>query len=119
MTEEIMSLCRAMGVSAEREELLLPLIRAVCELLAARLKAGIAPEDCGPAFPLAVAMIAIDRLSGMTGGGGEVTSFTAGELTIRKEAGSSGQNRTLSVQAEELLAPWLRNTGFLFQEVEG
>ena len=119
MTGEIMSLCRAMGASADQEELLIPLIRTVCELVTARLKAGITPEDCSPAFPLAVAMIVMDQLSGMAGGGGEVTAFTAGEVTIRKEAGSGGQNGTLSAQAERLLAPWLRNTGFLFQGVEG
>ena len=119
MTEEIMALCGTMGAVGDREELLLPLVQAVRDQLAARLKEGTVPEDCGPAFPLAAAMIVMDRLSGMTGGGGtgELTAFTAGDLTIRKEAG--GMSGTLSAQAEGLLAPWLGDTGFVFRGVEG
>ena len=112
-----MAHCRAMGASEGQEELLLPLVQAVRGQLAARLKEGIFPEDCGPAFPLAAAMTAMDQLSGMLDGGGGVTSFTAGDLTIRKESGS--RSKTLSAQAERLLAPWLAGTGFMFQGVEG
>ena len=111
MEEKILALCRAMG--AGREELLLPLVRAVSEQLAGRLRPGLASEECGPAFPLAAAMIAVDRLAGMTGGG-EIASFTAGDVTVRRGAGKS-----LSRQAEELLALWLEDGGFVFQGVEG
>ena len=119
MTEQILALCRAMG--AGREELLLPLVQAVEGLLAGRLKEGAVPEDCGPAFSLAAAMLVMDRLSGMTGGGdaGEVTSFTVGDLSVRRESGGGGSGRSLSAQAEGLLAPWLEDTGFVFQGVEG
>lgn len=117
MTEQILALCRAMG--AGQEELLLPLALAVKEQLAGRLKEGASPEDCGTAFPLAAAMLVMDRLSGVTGGGGSITSFTAGDLTVRKEAGSGGTSRTLSAQAEGLLAPWLKDSGFVFRGVEG
>lgn len=119
MTEQILALCRAMG--AGQEELLLPLALAVKEQLAGRLKEGVSPEDCGTAFPLAAAMVVMDRLSAAAGGGGggEVTSFTAGDLTVRKETGSSGTSRTLSVQAEGLLSPWLKDTGFVFRGVAG
>lgn len=119
MTEQILALCRAMG--AGQEELLLPLALAVKDQLAGRLKEGASPEDCGTAFPLAAAMLVTDRLSAVTGGGGsgEITSFTAGDLTIRKEAGGGGANRTLSAQAEGLLAPWLKDGGFVFRGVEG
>ena len=54
MAERILALCRAMGASEDQEELLLPLIQAAQERFAARLRLGVAPEDCGPAFPLAV-----------------------------------------------------------------
>lgn len=105
-------------MGAGQEELLLPLVQAVEQQLAGRLKQGVSPADCGPAFPLAAAMTAMDRLSAVTGGGGEVTSFTAGDLTVRKESGG-GAGKTLSAQAEGLLAPWLGNTGFVFQGVDG
>ena len=118
MTQEILALCRAMG--ADQEELLLPLVQAVEEQLARRLKEGVTPQDCGQAFPLAAAMIAMDHLSAMSGGGGgETTSFTAGELSIRKESGG-GSGKSLAAQAGGLLAPWLRDSGgFAFQGVEG
>ena len=118
MIEEITALCRAMGAAGDQEELLLPLVQAVSGQLAARLKDGTAPEDCGPAFPLAAAMTVMDQLSGMLGGGDEVTSFTAGDLTIRREPGS-GTGKSLSEQAERLLAPWLAGSGFMFRGVEG
>lgn len=115
MSEEILALCRAMG--AGQEELLLPLALAVEKQLAGRLKEGVSPEDCGTAFPLAAAMTVMDRLSKLGGGSvGEMTSFTAGDLTIHRQAGSG---RSLSGQAEGLLAPWLGDTGFVFQGVEG
>lgn len=119
MSEEILALCRAMG--AGQEELLLPLVRAVERQLAGRLKEGTTPADCGTAFPLAAAMLVMDRLSAATGGGGagEITSFTAGDLTVRKETGSGGAGRTLSAQAEGLLSPWLKDAGFVFRGVEG
>lgn len=119
MSEEILALCRAMG--AGQEELLLPLTLAVEKQLAGRLKEGVSPEDCGTAFPLAAAMLVMDRLSAATGGGGagEITSFTAGDLTVRKETGSGGESRSLSAQAEGLLAPWLKDAGFVFRGVEG
>ena len=117
MEQEVLALCRAMG--AGQEELLLPLVRAVCAQLAGQLKEGAAPEDCGPAFPLAAAMTAMDRLAGMSGGAGEAASFTAGDLTIRRESGGSGSGKSLSARAEGLLAPWLRDGRFVFQGVEG
>ena len=118
MTEEIMALCRTMGAEEDQEELLLPLVQAVSDQLAARLRGGAAPEGCGPAFSLA-AMMVMDKLAGMTGErGGGVTSFTAGDLTIRRDGGS-GTEKSLSQQAEELLAPWLGDAGFCFQGVDG
>ena len=112
-------MCRAMGAGEDRKELLLPLAQAVERQLAGRLREGTVPEDCGTAFPLAAAMLVMDRLSGVTGGGGSITSFTAGDLTIRKQTGNGGTGRTLSAQAEGLLAPWLKDAGFVFRGVEG
>lgn len=119
MTQEILRLCAAMGAPADQEELTALLVQAVCEQLTAGLREGTAPEDCGPAFPLAAAMLVTDRLSRMTGDGSGVTSFTAGELTIRRETSGGQTGKGLSAQAMELLAPWMRPAGFCFQGVEG
>ncbi len=116
MTKEILDLCRAMGAAEDQEELLLPLIQAAQVRLEGRLRTGVVPEDCGAAFPLAAAMTAMDGLN-RCAGGGRVTSFTAGEVSIR--TGESGAGDTLSAQAERMLAPWLRETGFAFRGVRG
>jgi len=116
MTEEILSLCRAMGAGQDQEALLLPLIQAARARLEGRLRPGTAPEDCGGAFPLAVAMTAMDGLD-QCAGEGRVTSFTAGEVSIR--TGNARAGGSLAAQAERMLAPWLGETGFAFQGVRG
>ena len=114
-----MALCRAMGAGEDREELLFPLVQAVERQLTARLREGAAPEDCGPAFPLAAAMTVMDCLSEIDGPE-EWSSFTAGELTIRRETGAgSHRDKSLTRQAEGLLAPWTGEGGFAFREVPG
>ncbi len=118
MAERILALCRAMGASEDQEELLLPLIQAAQERFAARLRLGVAPEDCGPAFPLACALAAMEGLEASTGSSQEVSSFTAGDLTIHRETGGKSK-AVLSGQAEKWLAPWLADAGFHFQGVRG
>jgi len=115
MTEEILILCKAMGATQEQEDLLYPLIQTACAALESRLKPGVTAADCGEAFPLAAAMVAMDGLE-QAMGGGQVTSFTAGEVSIRTGAGGGS---TRSAQAERLLAPWLGETGFAFRGVKG
>jgi len=48
---------------------------------------------------------------------GAVDSFTAGEVSIRTAAPSSGGSR--SAAARRLLAPWLKERGFAFRGVSG
>lgn len=121
MTERIIALCRAMGAAGDQEELLLPLVQTVLERLAGQLRPAFMPEDCGPAFPLAAAMVVMDRLSGLTGGwsASGAASFTAGDLTIRRESVGGQAAKGLSQQAGELLAPWLRDDGFVFRGIDG
>lgn len=114
MTDTIMELCRAMGAGEDQRALLRPLTQAAQRLLLEELRPGVQPADCGPAFPVAVAMLAMDSLNGATGGDG-VESFTAGEVTIRRSRGGG----SLSQQAGRLMAPWLREKKFAFQGVNG
>lgn len=111
MTEEILALCRAMGAAEDREALLRPLVRAAETGLTARLRDGVRAEDCGSAFPLAAAMLAMD---GLESGEGGVTAFTAGEVTIRR-----GQAVSRRAQAERLMGPWLRSGSVAFRGVPG
>ena len=113
MTEEIVALCRAMGAGEERDDLLRPLVQTAVQSLSARLKPGITAEDCGASFLVAAAMTA---MAGLEQTEGDIASFTAGDVTVRKGGrGSVG----LDARAERLLAPWLGETGFAFRGVTG
>ena len=90
MTEEIMALCRAMGATEDQEGLLLPLAQASAQALEGLERAV---------------------------GSGRVSSFTAGEVSIRM-GGTAGEGG-LTATAERLLAPWLGETGFAFRGVRG
>ena len=118
MEERIIALCHSLGATEDQEELLLPLVQAAQVALSSRLKDGVLPEDCGGAYPLACAMVAMDSLLESTGQGAEVTSFTAGELSIQTRNGS-GVSGGLRAQADRLLAPWLADVRFQFRGVRG
>lgn len=113
MIEQVVALCKELGVGEEQETLLLPLAEAACQQLHDRLRRGVTEEDCSHVFPLAAAMLVLDSLEGLTGESG-VTSFTAGEVTIRKEGRTS-----MRAQAMQLMSPWLGKDGFAFMGVLG
>ena len=119
MIQEIMDLCRSMGAGEDQEELLLPLVQAAQARLAGRLRSGVSPEDCGPAFLLAAALTAVEELEEAAGDDRSVSSFTAGDLTIHRETGSSRGAGRRGHLAWELLSPWLGETGFCFRGVRG
>lgn len=113
MVEQIVALCRQLGAGEEQDTLLLPLAEAAYLQMKAGLKDGFAPEDCGDAFPLACAMAAMGTLRELTGENA-VTAFSAGEVTIRREISTA-----MARSARKLLAPWMKDAAFCFQEVEG
>ena len=114
LTQEILALAGRMAGEGADREVLLPLCQTARQEAERWLKPGIAPEDCGPAFALAAAWLALDGLE--TGqNGGSVSSFTAGELTIRRQAGGG---KDLRERAWALMAPYRRDS-FCFQGVRG
>lgn len=110
MTEQITALARAMGAEGT-EELLTALCRAAEDSLRSRLRAGVAPADCGTVFPVACALLALAALDA----GGGVSSFTAGNVTIRR-SGQAGQRQR---EAMALMGPYLTPSSFHFQGVPG
>lgn len=115
MREQILALAMALG-GVESGPALEELCLAARRELADRLKDGVSEEDCGPAFAVAAAWLA---LAGLYAGQGEAESFTAGELTVR--TGNDGQARAqaLRAQAEQLMSPYLKDRGFAFLGVRG
>ncbi len=118
MTEQIIALAIAMGASESQREVLEPLCAAAEQALTAQLRPGVTPESCADAYAFTVcaAWMALDGLYAARGGG-EVTSFTAGDVSI--QTGGSGESGGLTAQIQRLMAPYLRDGGFYFQGVTG
>ena len=107
---------RALGGAGQDETVLRMLCESACRTLDSRLKAGLTAEDCGGAYPLAAAWLALDWLRGSQGME-SVTYLSAGDLTVRREGG--GDDGSLSRRAMELMSPYLRDDGFVFRGVRG
>jgi hypothetical protein len=113
-TNEIAALAMTLGQRTEEEgERLSALCQGAQLELTAGLRPGLSPEDCGPAFSLAAACLALAALET-----GEAESFTAGDLTIRTGEGAA-RSRELRRQAMALMAPYLTDAGFAFRGVRG
>lgn len=103
-------------VGEEELETLEALCQAAELEVAGRLREGLVPEECGPAYVLGCAWLA---LAG-TDAGRTPLRFTAGEVSIQEEGGDAPQRaQALRMQAETVLAPYLKDRGFVFQGVEG
>ena len=107
---------QALGAAGQDEAVLRTLCQNACNMLDRRLRDGLTAEDCGDAYPLAAAWIALDWLRGSQGMDG-VTYLSAGDLTVRREGG--GDDGSLSQQAMEIMSPFLRDDGFVFRGVKG
>ena len=116
MTEQVLELLQTLGGAGQDETVLRTLCQNACNMLDRRLKDGLTAEDCGGAYPLAAAWIALDWLRGGQGMDG-VTYLSAGDLTVRREGGGDGE--ALSRRARELMSPFLRDGGFVFRGVKG
>ena len=105
-TEEILAAARELAGRAmtDGEEKILSVLCAG-ELGAwrGRLREGVTEEDCGDALT------------------GRVVSFSAGDLSVRETEGQTAEEsaNALRRQAERLMAPYARDEGFAFWEVEG
>lgn len=90
MEEQILAFVELMGGHGN-EELLRPLCQAAEREMAGRLREGLSPEACGPAFPVAAAWLV---LAGLEAGTDGVTSFSAGDLTVHTGGDGGGSHAT-------------------------
>ena len=116
MTEQVLELLLALGGVGQDETVLRTLCESACRSLDGRLKDGLTAEDCGGAYPLAAAWLALEWLRGSQGMDG-VTYLSAGDLTVRRE-GDEG-DEALPRRAREIMSPFLRDDGFVFRGVKG
>ena len=115
MDEQILAIARELGAPQEQHGVLLLMIQAARQELEGALRPGLTPQDCGPAFPLGAAMLALSALESAQGGR-EVTSFSAGDLPIHRSTGSTD---SLRCQALRLMRPYLRSDGLCLLGVRG
>lgn len=117
MKENVLAMASALG-KTEADETLSALCAAAMAELTAQLRPGVEPADCGEAFILAAAWMALAQRELGDAAGGGVERFTAGAVTIQR--GSAAQRReALLLQARQVMRPWLRDEGFSFRGVRG
>lgn len=97
----------------ERDERLELLCVGAAEELKGLLRPDVTAEECGEAFTVAAAWLALDGLD--RADAGEVVAFTAGDVSVKK--GDKGKD--LRSGALRLMKPWLRDEGFIFRGVRG
>ena len=117
MVQRVMELAQGLCAGERDEELLRTVCVSAIQCLNGQLRPGLAPEDCGEAFPLAAAWMAADWMQGGSGLDG-ITALSAGDISIRREGGGQ-TGGTMSRQAIELMAPYLADRGFAFWGVRG
>lgn len=113
MNETILTMARNLCGAEEDDTLLEALCSAAEMVWNARLRAGVTAGDCGEAFLCAAAMTAA---ADYEAGRGEVESFTAGELSVKRRSGGS---EALRQAAERLMEPYVSVQGFAFRGVRG
>lgn len=120
MSEEIVAMAQTLGrVADEDMEALTALCGAAERELSGRLREGLTPEDCGQAYVLGCAWLALAALAGR-GAGTAPVRFTAGQVSVQEESGQYAQRvQTLRLQAETVMAAYLRDRDFFFRGVEG
>lgn len=109
MIDAVVEMALALGNGGENREVLLALSQVAVEELEGRLRGGVTPEDCQPAFVIGAAWIALDRLGCAT----EVSSFSVGDFSVTAQSG--GYRR----HAEDLMKPYLQLSDFAFCSVKG
>ena len=124
-TEEILAAARELAGRAmtDGEEKILSVLCAG-ELAAwrGRLREGMTEEQCQDVLVVACALGALAAMgTAWESSAGGVVSFSAGDLSVREADGQTAEERADSLrrQAERLMAPYARDEGFAFWEVEG
>lgn len=120
MLEQVERYARLLGdPEPEEEELLAALCTAAAAELSGRLREGVTAEECGMAFPVAAAWLALAGLCTGREENGLPETWTAGAVSV-KENGTPGRRAAaLREQAERLMAPFLRDGDFYFRGIRG
>ena len=118
MFEEITAIAAELSHATQAEENVLDkLCAAACGEIEGKLREGISKEDCAGAFTCAAAWLAAAALASARSSGEDVSSLRAGNLSVTKRSGAEYER--LRKQAWELMAPYVKDSGFCFRGVRG
>lgn len=102
---------QALTLAGKLDERQTALLKVLCQgaagELAGQLRKGLTAEDCLADFIAAASLIALAALS-EAGEAETVESFTAGDVSIRKERNSAAAN-CLRYQARVMMMPYIRD----------
>lgn len=101
------------NISTQQRSILERLCAAADAALQNRLREGLTPEECYDSFVCAAAWMALSELGSVRDAAG-VESFTAGNISVHH---TSGASNCLAMQAEVMMAPYLKDAGFQFRGV--
>lgn len=95
--------------------------RSAEEMLLRNLKPGISPEEFKETFITAAALTALSMVQTAAGGTDEVSSYSAGSVSVTRKSSQSIESGKDSLlrQAELLLAPYTLGGDFAFLGVRG
>lgn len=122
VNDEIMAIAAEISKAEESEKTLLSMLCAAAgREVESRLRPGLSRQDCEGAFICASAWLAAADLAGTRGGGEEFSSLRAGDMTVvpRAEKERAESCERLRRRAWELMAPYIRDSGFHFCGVQG
>ena len=102
---------QALTLAGHLQEQQAALLKVLCQVaaaaLSAQLRKGLTPEDCMADFISAASLMALAALS-EAGEADTVESFTAGDVSIRKERNGAAAN-CLRYQAKIMMMPYIRD----------
>ena len=87
--------------------------------LTARLRSGVNPVDCEPAFQCACACMAAAALEEVRSRRDEVRALRVGDVSVTPDTRDAGHAAALRRQAKLLMAPYIAAAGFAFCGVKG
>ncbi len=124
MTQRIFALASLLCAASEQEQdALMLLCEAAEHELMRRLRDGVTAEECEEAFVCAGAWIAASGVltSRACASSGEVKSFRAGEVSVELSAEERSGSAAVSLrrEAERLMRPYIKDSGFGFFGVQG
>ena len=124
-TQEILTAARELAgrtLTGGEEEILSVLCAGELAAWHRRLREDVSEDECRGTLAVASALGALAAMeTAWESGSGGIVSFSAGDLSVREADGQTAEKRAdnLRRQAERLMAPYARDEGFAFWEVDG